>query len=348
MDRQYMTRKKTIWGFFLNKINKQHELILDQTYADLLDCLAACVVASDFTRFHNYLKELNYSSDFTFVSELAEKNSEYAHIDYLRKHFFIESFALLGDFAGLLNAQRTLAKKGSRHIAAHYGLYRRLVPDIVATGLEIYYCVGKSWLISTKRKEIKAMVLDKFSAAVVERSKRDRCSFFEEFASRHEAAIRTSLQDTGFGSLHLQCLLEKDKQLLLKMAESVPSAYENYIKKNDWHWIVSKFSSEKNAIDVLETNVIQLKDAMLPHGRLFLNFMPNYSLFYEVWQQPKMLKRAKDGPTDLYPKCCKDIAYLPFGTIGYWPPAGGIYMVALIHAATQWLEEFSKPWKGGK
>ncbi len=107
-----MTRKKTIRGFFLTKINKQHELILDQTYADLLDCLAACVVASDFTRFHNYLKELNYSSDFTFVSELAEKNSEYAHIDYLRKHFFIESFALLGDFAGLLNAQRTLAKKG--------------------------------------------------------------------------------------------------------------------------------------------------------------------------------------------------------------------------------------------
>lgn len=70
-----MTRKKTIWGFFLTKINKQHELILDQTYADLLDCLAACVVASDFTRFHNYLKELNYSSDFTFVSELAEKTA---------------------------------------------------------------------------------------------------------------------------------------------------------------------------------------------------------------------------------------------------------------------------------
>jgi hypothetical protein len=29
-------------------------------------------------------------------------------------------------------------------------------------------------------------------------------------------------------------------------------------------------------------------------------------------------------------------------------PAGNIYMVALTHTTTEWLEEFSKPWKGGK
>jgi hypothetical protein len=272
---------KTIWGFFLKKIDKKHERVLEQTYAEILDCLADCAVASDFTRFQNYLKELNESSDLSFVSELAENNSDYAQIDYLRKNFFIESFALVGDFVSLLDAERALGKKGSRHIADHYGLYRRLVPDIVATGQEIYYCVNKSWLFGTKKEEIKNLVLEKFSTEVAERAKSDGRSFIEEFASRHEAAIRASLKDAGFGTLHLKSLLEEDKQLLLKMAAAVPSAYESYIKKNDWRWIASKFPSEQDAVVVLEASIKSLKDN-LPHGRLFLPFLPNYSLFYAL------------------------------------------------------------------
>ncbi len=338
---------KTIWGFFLKKIDKKHERVLEQAYGEILDCLADCAVASDFTRFHNYLKELNESSDLSFVSELAESNSDYAQIDYLRKNFFAESFALVDDFAGLLDAERALGKKGSRHIADHYGLYRRLVPNIVATGQEIYYCVNKSWLFSTKKEETKNLVLEKFSVAVAERAESDGCSFIEEFASRHEVAIRASLKAAGFAELHLKSLLEEDKQLLLKMATSVPSTYESHIKKNDWRWIVSKFPSEQDAVAVLEASVKSLKDN-LPHGRLFLPFLPNYSLFYALRDRPKIRKLAKDQITDLFPKCCKGTAYLPFGMIGRQTglPAGNIYMVALTHAATGWLEEFSKPWKG--
>jgi hypothetical protein len=189
------------------------------------------------------------------------------------------------------------------------------------------------------------MVLDRFCAAVLKRNKSHRSSLFEEAASKHAAAIRTSLEDTGFGCLHLQCLLKQDNQLRLTMAGSVPSAYESYVKANDWHWILSKFASERDALKVLEADLVQMKGGTLPHGRLFLPFLPNYSLFYEVSQQPQILKRAKEGPSVLYPNCCKDINYLPFGTIGNWPPAGGIYMVAMIQAATQWLDEFAKPWK---
>jgi hypothetical protein len=273
------------------------------------------------------------------------------HIDYLRKHFFIESFALVGDFPGLLNAERTLSKRSSRQIADHYGLYRRLVPEIVSTGREVYYCVDKSWLFSTKRKEIKALVLEKFSAAAAERSKSEGFGFIDEFASKHEAAIRASLQNTGFGSLHLEDLNKIDNQLLLKLAESVPSAYESYIKKNDWHWLVSKFPSERDAIVVLGKNINDLK-FILSRGGGFSRFLPNYSLFYAVQNRPKLRKRAKSGPTGLFPECCKDIMYLPFGMLFFrvqtMPSGAGIYKRALIHAATKWLEEFSKPWKGGK
>lgn len=338
---------KTIWEFFLKKIDKKHERVLEQTYAEILDCLADCAVVSDFERLHKYLININESPDFSFISELAENNSDYAHIDYLRKAFLIESFALVGNFKGLLNMKRTLAKKEGRHIAEHYGLYRQLVPDIIATGREIYYCVSKSWLISTKRAETKEMVLQKFSETAMERSKADGCSFFEEFASKHQKAVRASLQAGGFESFHDQCLLREDKQLLLKMAESAPSVYESFIKENDWPWIVSKFSCEQEATQVLKASVKSFK-LSLATGRLFLPFQPNYSLFYKAWQQQEIQRRSNDGPKGLYPECCKGITYLPFGMIGGWPPAGGIYMAALMHEATNWLEELSRPWKGGK
>jgi hypothetical protein len=337
---------KTIWGFFLKKIDKKHERVLEQTYAEILDCLADCAVMSEFTRLHEYLLNINESPDFSFISELAENNSDYAHVDYLRKDFLIESFALVGNFKGLLGMRRTLAKKGNCHIAEHYGLYRQLVPDIIATGREIYYCVRKSWLISTKRAETKRIVLQKFSEVAAERSKAEGGSFFEEFALKHQKAVSLSFQASGFESFYDQCLLRQDKQQLLQMAESIPSLYESHIKENDWPWIVGKFSCEEEAAQVLKASVKRFKIS-LASGRLFLPFQPNYSLFYQAWQQQKIQRRSNDEPKELYPECCKGISYLPFGTIGGWPPAGGIYMAALMHEATKWLEELSRPWKGG-
>lgn len=342
-----MPQRKTIWGFFLENIARKHWGVLDQTYSDILSSLAECVVASDFRPFHSLLGEINSASHLSFISELADDNSDYAHIDYLRKHFFVESFALIGDFIGLLNAQRTLINKGSQHIAAHYGLYRRLLPDLIATGREVYYCcLSRSWLIRTKRKGLKELVLEQFSAAAEEGSRGNGRSFFEEFASRHERAIRTSLEESGFASLHLQYLLKRDKDLLLQIAESVPSAFKRHVQQEDWNWLASIFPSEQEVTATLEAAIRQM-ELRLPLGQLFLEFLPNYSLFYEVWQQPNMRKRTKSGPTGLYPECCKSVVYLPFGMAGIenWPPAGGIYMVALIHAATRWLEEFSAPWK---
>ena len=206
-----MAHRKTIWGFFLDKISDKHRCFLDQTFADLIDILTRCSINSDFRPFHDFLQQINCANQLSFLSELADNNSDYAHIDYLRRTFLVESFALLGDFAGMLNAQRTLINRGSRIVAEHYGLYRRVVPNIVATGQEIYYCVvSKLWLIRTKRKDLKQAVLEKFSKVVLEQAFNDDHSFFEDFASRHEKATRSSLEECGFASLYLRSLLKQD------------------------------------------------------------------------------------------------------------------------------------------
>ena len=136
--------------------------------------------------------------------------------------------------------------------------------------------------------------------------------------------------------------------MLRRIAEPVSSSYKRHIQNVDWSWLMSFFTREQDAEEMLQASIRQMQ-LRLSLGQVFLEFLPNYSLLYEVRTQPK-LRKVINGPTDLYPECCRNIAYLPFGMAGaaYWPPAGGIYMVDLVNAATRWLEEFSAPWKSKK
>jgi hypothetical protein len=334
-----------VWGFALNDIEEKHALVLQGIYEQMLDNLADCAKSSKFQSFHAFLKEVCNSEKLSFLTDLPKSNASYAHVDYVRKHLYVESFALVGDFEGLLNAQRTLDHLHGRNVAAHYGLYRRLVPNIVATGREIYYCASKSWLIATKEKQLKEQVLRKFGDAVKKAAQREKKCFLFDFANRHQIAISKSLDEAGFGALDFKCLLRHDKKILTKLSKAFPSAYSRHVKSVDLDWLANYFPDEKSAREALDADVKHWKIAML-RGRLFLEFQPNYGLFYEIRNRPGLKEITENGPEDLYPESCKGITYLPFGKIATL--AGGVYKAAAVCAATNWLEEFSSKWKPTK
>jgi hypothetical protein len=339
-----MARYQIVWGLGFKKISPKHQICLNKAYENLVNYLGDSVLSSNFQVFHDSLKELNTSSTFDFIAELSTTNKDYSHINYLRKKYLKESFALLNDFDGFLNAQRTLFEKGSINVTEGYGLYRRLIPEIITNGQEIYYCAFKSWLIGTKRKKLKEMVLAKFSDVVAERAKKEKRGYFEHFASRYERAIKYAFQESGYGTLHFQCLIGGEKSFLDKLSKPIALNYESYVRKNDMLWLTNHFPNSKEATNILKADVKNLQ-ITLRCGRLFLNFLPCYGLFHSLWQRPIFRRKAKGSLTNFYPDCCKNVTYLPFGKVGYWPPAGGVYMVGLMHSATRWLEEFSKPYQ---
>jgi len=305
-------------------------------------------------RVHLLLREMCNSPRFAFVDELATSNGDYRHIDRLRKSYFMDSFAFIGDYARMLQAERTLFIDGNHRVAASYGFYRRVVPEIVATGKEVYYCANKSWVIGTKRKEVKQTVLKKFEVAVLNQSERDGFSFFEPFYERYLNAIWHSLKSTGLESLWFQCsserrrnfdvegAAERESALGREVARKISPAYEQYVRENDWSWIRPCYDSDEEASAMLESDVQQKRQ---PFGT-FCSYEPLSQLLSETMRLRKMRKYLGYDTTDFYPICCKDVAFLPFGTHFHISSrVGGIYMDALSKAAGKWLNEVAEPWE---
>ncbi len=66
-----MAKYQTVWGLGFQNIRSEHQRFLNATFENLLKNLGDSILSSNFQSFQDYVKDLNSSSTFDFITELS-------------------------------------------------------------------------------------------------------------------------------------------------------------------------------------------------------------------------------------------------------------------------------------